>query len=108
MPYSLNSLNITWFFITNKNYIIYLYLYIYYIIFIILQDVILHLLLVYSLPLGWENRRYLPVILGLKKIELLLDALQCIGNGKFDWALRWWSLHTFQLEMNMRWGTKHN
>lgn len=53
-----------------------------------------------------ESGRYLPVILCLKKIELLLDAFQCIGNGKFDWALRWWSLHTMKLEMKIDMGDK--
>lgn len=49
-------------------------------------------------------RRYLPVILCLQKIKLLLDALQCIGNGKFDWTLRWWSLYVLKMDM----GAKHN
>jgi len=45
-----------------------------------------------AFTVGSTGPGYLPVVLRLQEVELLLDALQCVGDGELDWTLRWWSL----------------
>lgn len=45
-----------------------------------------------ELSSGSHSPGYLPVVLGLQEVELLLDALQGIGDSELYRALRWWSL----------------